>query len=114
MIDFIWRVILAWLTAVSVDTTAAQREAPRASAAVLCARASMLTGAVPGPQPAPVPNPKPECCGECKGTGYITHGDGHKTPCPCPPGCKCKTNSKISQEKCNGVRCDQPTRGAQQ
>jgi hypothetical protein len=21
----------------------------------------------------------------------ITHGDGHKTPCPCPPACKCKT-----------------------
>jgi hypothetical protein len=24
--------------------------------------------------------PKTEC--ECKGTGTITHGDGHKTPCP--------------------------------
>jgi len=24
---------------------------------------------------------------ECKGTGFITHGDGHKTPCPNYPGC---------------------------
>lgn len=29
------------------------------------------------------------CCGSCKG-GLITHGDGHKTPCPCPPDCECK------------------------
>jgi hypothetical protein len=33
--------------------------------------------------------PAKDCCGECKG-GFITHGDGHKTPCPCPPECKCK------------------------
>lgn len=30
-----------------------------------------------------------ECCGRCK-NGKITHGDGHVTPCPCPPECKCK------------------------
>lgn len=30
-----------------------------------------------------------KCCGACKG-GFITHGDGHKTPCPCPPDCECK------------------------
>ena len=29
------------------------------------------------------------CCGKCK-NGVITHGDGHKTQCPCPSGCKCK------------------------
>lgn len=41
--------------------------------------------------PAPEPAPKPgECCTQCKGTGYITHGDGHRTPCPCPPTCVCK------------------------
>lgn len=34
--------------------------------------------------------PSQECCGECKGTGFITHGDGHRTPCPCPPDCECK------------------------
>lgn len=33
---------------------------------------------------------KDECCGACNGTGFITHGDGHKTPCPCPPDCECK------------------------
>lgn len=41
--------------------------------------------------PAPEPTPAPgECCNQCKGTGYITHGDGHRTPCPCPPTCVCK------------------------
>ena len=42
-------------------------------------------------EPAPAPDPEPEkCCDACKGTGYITHGDGHRTPCPCPVTCKCK------------------------
>lgn len=27
------------------------------------------------------PNPDVTKC-PCKGTGFITHGDGHKTPCP--------------------------------
>lgn len=31
-----------------------------------------------------------KCCGLCD-RGMITHGDGHQTPCPCPPGCECKT-----------------------
>lgn len=35
------------------------------------------------------PEEKQECCGQCKG-GVITHGDGHTTPCPCKPECKCK------------------------
>jgi len=35
--------------------------------------------------------PEPDqCCGLCK-NGVITHADGHKTPCPCPPDCKCKS-----------------------
>lgn len=34
---------------------------------------------------APAPVPKPDRCERCKGTGSITHGDGHRTPCPdCP------------------------------
>jgi hypothetical protein len=32
--------------------------------------------------PAPTPGPTPDKCGRCKGTGWITHGDGHRTPCP--------------------------------
>lgn len=28
------------------------------------------------------PAPKPDRCERCKGTGVITHGDGHRTPCP--------------------------------
>ena len=39
-----------------------------------------------------------ECCGQCK-AGVITHGDGHKTKCPCPDTCKCK------QAGCEGGKC---------
>jgi hypothetical protein len=38
---------------------------------------------------APKEQAKPKCCGLCKG-GVITHGDGHKSPCPCPETCDCK------------------------
>ena len=30
----------------------------------------------------PAPLPKPDRCERCRGTGYLTHGDGHRTPCP--------------------------------
>jgi len=30
----------------------------------------------------PDPDVTPEVCALCNGTGWITHGDGHKTPCP--------------------------------
>lgn len=67
----------------------ASGEAPRCAGAVAAAYASMARG---GGEPSPVPpEPKPGgCCDECKGTGWITHGDGHKTPCPCPQDCTCK------------------------
>jgi len=32
--------------------------------------------------PVPQPGPSPAKCFRCNGTGWITHGDGHKTPCP--------------------------------
>jgi hypothetical protein len=35
-----------------------------------------------------------ECCGMCK-NGVITHGDGHTTPCPCPPTCKCRVKATL-------------------
>lgn len=39
---------------------------------------------------------------ECDGSGYITHGDGHKTPCP---GCaKCKKSA--SPDRCTNPACD--------
>lgn len=50
-----------------------------------------------------VDKPSKECCGECKGTGVITHGDGHKTPCPCPPDCKCKAAKSV---RCPDVKCE--------
>jgi hypothetical protein len=39
-----------------------------------------------------------QCCGACR-NGIITHGDGHKTKCPCPDTCKCKTKG------CEGGQC---------
>jgi hypothetical protein len=51
------------------------------------------------PDTAPEPDPDPAKC-PCKGTGVITHGDGHKTPCPyhgedsepdVPHRCQCDT-----------------------
>jgi hypothetical protein len=35
----------------------------------------------PPPDDVPKPHPDVDKCA-CKGTGVITHGDGHKTPCP--------------------------------
>lgn len=35
----------------------------------------------PNPDDIDGPNPDPDKCA-CKGSGLITHGDGHKTPCP--------------------------------
>lgn len=53
------------------------------------------TGCLPGPVPpdyrdpvavdltlATMTEPTPEDCRRCNGTGWITHGDGHRTPCP--------------------------------
>ena len=83
-----WQYILSVLAALSADQTQMDREAPRASAAVSAAYATTAQEKAPQPQPEP---PKPGCCTECGGKGYITHGDGHRTACPCPASCKCKS-----------------------
>ena len=82
----IWEIILAFLASLSAEPGAVDLEHPRAAAACQAAYASMAVDVAP---PAPAPKPG-ECCSDCKGTGFITHGDGHRTPCPCPPTCKCK------------------------
>lgn len=49
-----------------------------------------------------------QCCGKCKG-GVITHGDRHKTSCPCPDDCKCKTKGAVTHPpvviKCESGTC---------
>ena len=48
-----------------------------------------------------------ECCGLCE-NGIITHGDGHKSPCPCPPDCKCKAVTHpptILRAECPDGKC---------
>lgn len=88
----IYRFILALLASLSADPAQLDLEAPRASAAVSAAYAA--TAHEKAPQP--TPEPKPGCCTDCGGKGFIVHGDGHRTACPCPASCKCKSPSGAS------------------
>ena len=49
---------------------------PRDEAAVEWAVATMVS------DHAPEPDPQPYACPRCQDTGWITHGDGHRTRCP--------------------------------
>lgn len=87
-----WQYILSVLAALSADPAQIDLEAPRASAAVAAAYATTAVEKAPEPQP----EPKPGCCTDCGGKGYIVHGDGHRTACPCPASCKCKNPTGAS------------------
>jgi hypothetical protein len=87
-----WQWLLSLLASLSADPAQIDSEAPRASAAVSAAYAITAQEKAPEPTPEP-PKPKPACCTECGGRGYIVHGDGHRTACPCPATCKCKTGA---------------------
>jgi hypothetical protein len=91
-----WRSFLAFLASLAAEPAAIDQEQPRAAAAVAVAYAGF---AVEAPAPAPTPAPG-KCCSDCGGKGYITHGDGHRTPCPCPPSCKCKGGAGCPDGKC--------------
>lgn len=82
----LWNWLLSLLVWLAAEPHAVDREAPRAAGAVAVAYAQFATDAAP--QPGPAPNPG--CCDDCGGKGVIIHGDGHRTPCPCPESCKCK------------------------
>ena len=57
----------------------------------------------PNPNPEPVgPDPDPKKC-ICRGTGVITHGDGHTTPCPYH---KKSNNTTGCKDDCKG-NCDE-------
>lgn len=97
----LWRWLISVLVWLSADPAAVDLEAPRAAAAVAAARASMTHDTGPAPPTPPPTPPKPgECCGDCGGTGFITHGDGHRTACPCPASCKCKGGKGCPDGKC--------------
>jgi len=55
-------------------------DSKRATAAVAAAGATMNPN-TPAPSPNPGPKPPRKDCIYCKGTGFVTHGDGHRTPC---------------------------------
>jgi hypothetical protein len=87
-----WQWLLSVLASLAADPAQIDREAPRASAAVSAAYAVTAVEKAPQPQP----EPKPACCTDCGGRGYIVHGDGHRTACPCPASCKCKAPTGAS------------------
>jgi hypothetical protein len=95
----LWRWLTAFLVWLSSDPAAIDAEAPKAAAACAAAYAAFAVEAAPNPAPAP-PTPS-KCCQDCAGTGVIRHGDGHTTPCPCPPNCKCKAG----KTNCPGGNC---------
>lgn len=82
-----WQWLLSVLASLAADPAQIDLEAPRASAAVSAAYAATAIEKAPEPKP----EPKPGCCTDCGGRGYIVHGDGHRTACPCPASCKCKS-----------------------
>jgi hypothetical protein len=90
--------VLWILTIYSADPEVIDREPAKAYAACSAAYATLEVVA-PKPKPKPQPKPNDGCCGECGGTGFITHGDGHKTPCPCPEGCDCKPKQETAETK---------------
>jgi hypothetical protein len=69
--------LISFLVWLSAEPAALELDPPRAAAAVAAARSSL---AVEAP--------------DCGGTGVIVHGDGHRTPCPCPNTCPCKRSKK--------------------
>ena len=77
-----WNALLLWLASCFVVPVSVDIEHAKSAAAVAAARASMEV-AQPSPQPKPDNKPKPKVCPDCNNTGWITHGDGHKTRCPC-------------------------------
>jgi hypothetical protein len=83
MVITLWRWFVAFLVWLSADPIEIDLEHPRAAAAVAAARASMAHDTAPVPPPPGPKPPAPGKCQDCNGTGWITHGDGHKTRCPC-------------------------------
>jgi hypothetical protein len=96
-----WQWLLSVLASLAADPAQIDREAPRASAAVSAAYSATAVEKAPQPQPEP---PKPSCCTDCGGKGYIVHGDGHRTACPCPSTCKCKNPPGASPASVSPVR----------
>jgi len=75
-----WNSLLLWLASFFAVAVPVNVEHAKSAAAVAAARASMEAAS---PAPQPEPKPKPKVCPQCNNTGWITHGDGHRTRCPC-------------------------------
>lgn len=85
----IWNFIV-WMLSLAV----ADVETARCYAAVSAAYASLAVRDEVKPEPQPEPAPG-KCCSECGGTGWVTRDGVIRTPCDCPPSCKCKAGEKF-------------------
>jgi hypothetical protein len=94
----LWRWLIAFLTWLSMEPNAMDREAPRSAAAVAYAYASLASGdSAPAPAP-PSPAPSGKCACGCR--DGVWKPDGKITEqCPCPASCPCKAG------KCPDGRC---------
>ncbi len=83
----LWNALVLWLASWFAVAVPIDLEHAKSAAAVSAAVASMQAVPSPPKPPEPDPAPKPKVCPQCNNTGWITHGDGHKTRCPCgiPP-----------------------------
>lgn len=102
-----WRWLIWFLTWLSADMGDVARESARAAASIAAARATMAIDTAPAPEP-----PAGGCCIECRGTGWIVHGDGHRTACPCPADCACKKPKQSCPDGQCPVPAASPTTGS--
>lgn len=89
------------LTAVGCDSSAKGAIPDMSDAALeIVTNATFKSDSAPAPVTPDEKVPRAQCK-ECNGTGTVTHGDGHKTPCvncyaaaecscPCGPECQCE------------------------
>lgn len=71
----LWVLCLALvMTAAGCGGPSTAQENFRDAVAVEMTLATMVDGAAPAPSP--------YRCARCRDTGWLTHGDGHRTPCP--------------------------------
>jgi len=89
------------LTAVGCESTASGAIPDMRDAALEIVTAATFKSGTPSPVTPDTKVPRAECK-ECNGTGTITHGDGHKTPCV-----KCYVASSVCQcgENCQCDNC---------
>ncbi len=87
---------------------------PQTATAAVALTGGVMSPDESNPNPSPTPGPKPprKDCKYCDGTGFITHGDGHRSPCP---HCEAPKDDLFSKKQCcphcecgKGCTCEYP------